>query len=115
MRLEAHSSAKLSWEGTYQTRTAVPDTCLTKSQGGSVTCDNSVIAPSGTYKLVVYGSTGWQCANGQDCGCENDSCFSQPYGTKMVRSGTLLEPSVTFDLGTTNTVTVAFTEGMENQ
>lgn len=114
MRVEANFSVKLTWDGTHRTQTNVPSACAIENATG-LQCEQAVLAPAGTYKLVVNGSTDWQCPAGASCTCDAaNGCVAVTPGVTMTRAGVLLEPSVTFDLSLTNSITVTFTEGMEN-
>ncbi|MGC4064794.1 MAG: hypothetical protein QM784_09150 [Polyangiaceae bacterium] len=111
-RIEPNGSIVLTWSGRYYEPETLPKECA-RQEVSSLDCARLTQAPSGVYRVVVTGSTGYECAweeHQQMCPCiETDSC---PSGSMLTFQGTgeLLEPSVEFDLLSTKSVTVSFAE-----
>ncbi|HEY5957079.1 MAG TPA: hypothetical protein VIV60_11020 [Polyangiaceae bacterium] len=80
----------------------------------ATTCNQVRPLTSGRYKLAITGSTDWACADWAPSSCDcmkTDSCTVSDFPA-AVRAGELLEPSVEFELATTNQLTLTFTEGL---
>jgi hypothetical protein len=109
LRIEPGSSKTFVWDGNESVGRDVPPYCAPKN-ATNFQCDLMVPAASGTYRLAVNGSTDWTCEDDTKCSCDAiNGCLA---GSMMTRAGTLLEPSVTFDLYSTSTVTVVFTNDL---
>jgi hypothetical protein len=107
LRIEPGSSKTLTWDGTESVLTNLPKAC-TPSNATSIECELTRPAAGGTYNLVVNGSTDWKCEDDTECSC--DAINGCRANSTMTRAGTLLSPTVTFDLYSTSSVTVVFGE-----
>jgi hypothetical protein len=89
----------------------LPPQCQREGSNQSY-CSQIRAIERGTYKLVVSGSTEWECAAGWDtsrCQCmQTNSCTD--LASPVQGAGAPLEPAVQFDAATTNALSVTFTE-----
>lgn len=102
VRLDPNASIVVNWDGVGVSQQWLPDECGSDSTR-DVPCVQTQPARPGRYALIVTGSSSYGCGDGNDCS-END----------LNRTGKdeLLEPSVEFDLLSTDKLTLSFTEDL---
>lgn len=109
-RIDANSETTLTWDGLVGVKRDIRAACLFAGET-LTTCTQVTAAAAGTYKVQVLGSTGYECLNnGQPVPCDcldTNSC--DPYASNQGK-GELLQAVTQFDLASSTTVTVRFTE-----
>lgn len=112
--LEPNTLMVLNWNGVVANQRWLPNECANETTRG-LACSQIQPPLPGRYRLSVTGSTQYGCDTGVDptvCSCMATNTCGQYGNQPLEGKGLLLEPSVEFDLSSTDKVTLSFTEDL---